>query len=284
MIETVRNNLVSADTVIAEIVPYTTVNSMVEHTVTLKAVAVCETVTVAVNLYPTVLIEVRTVVISCTVECLSPYALFKLTCFIDFIGDTGESAQRTCLSSHSIGIEVVPLVINKVPATLCYTCNEITIYIAVLVKTGCTHFVTARTNHLAVYKCVVVACSRSSGTPIHYGITNCTVGTACVSFLCTGSYLVFYCFFSMNMTSTSLSLVGGIHMLRVSIHLCIYTKLIIRESIENIGCISVNIGDFTHININLNVLWPEVKGIPICLCCITLCLQICVIIYNTDGK
>ena len=88
----------------------------------------------------------------------------------------------------------------------------------------------------------------------------------------------------MNVCGTFFCLVCCIHTCRGAIKFGIYAEFLVGECAENVGSIAFNVSDLTHINVNLEVIRPELICVPICFCGITVDVNIGIIIDYSNGQ
>ena len=181
-------------------------------------------------------------------------------------------------------VEVIPGVTNLNPATGQRTGDGIVSLLADGHQTGGIGLSTALADQLAVNSFISMAGSRHSSTPAYYGVTDFAESTAGIARLNTVNRLVFHGHRSMDMASAAFFLVNRIHSGNGSVHLMINAELLVGENAQHFGSVVGNIGDFTHIHINLQVLGPELEGIPVGLCSVAFHLDIGIVIEDTDGQ
>ena len=68
------------------------------------------------------------------------------------------------------------------------------------------------------------------------------------------------------------------------IHFCVNAEFFVGECTESTRIVTVNVSNFTHVNVNLNVIWPEAVAHPICCCCEAFDIDVCIIVNYTDRK
>ena len=149
-------------------------------------------------------------------------------------------------------------------------------------KTVSAHCRAASTNLEDSLNSPAMACSFCLCTPVYNGSAYLAVCSACVACFCTCCSLIVYCYGCMYVSCASVCLECRIG--ECCLKLCVYAELFIGECAEYIGSISVNIGDLTHVYVYLKVIRPEAVCVPICFCCVTLYLNVGIVVDNTDGK
>ena len=148
-----------------------------------------------------------------------------------------------------------------IPAVSYY--NAVNVGLTICINTS-KELATVYTSKLTVNKLICVTCCLNNCTPINYRVTNLAEGSTGVSCLCTCCCLIVNSYGSMNVCCASLCLKCRIR--ECTLKLCINAEFLVRECAENIRSITVNISNFTHINVNLYVIRPEAICVPIGFC------------------
>ena len=102
-------------------------------------------------------------------------------------------------------------------------------------------------------------CRGNRCSPIHNRVADVAERSACVAGLCASSRIISNSYGSMYVCRSMFSEIRvATHRLEVSIHFSINLEFLVGERTGYFACISVNVGDLTHINVNLQVVRPEV--------------------------
>ena len=144
--------------------------------------------------------------------------------------------------------------------------------------------VTVSTNDGGDVDHVVVTVSRQGDTPIHDGCADVAPSSAGVASLGTSGLLILHSMGSMNVGGALLVAVGNIHVGGVGVDFGIDLELLVGESVQRVGVIAVHIRDNTLVDVNLQVVGPELVGLPEGLGGVAGDLHICVEGYDADRQ
>ena len=221
------------------------------------------------------------------------FVIYKIHyCIIDFI----KTIILIIRLNYTIFIKGIHLTINKMRAYQCHpifiirsiivtptiqNSNTINVSLAVGVNT-IEQFATSYASQLTGNNLVYVSSYRNNSTPINYRIANCAISSTSVTCFGTSCSLIIKHYWSMNVCCASLCLECRIR--ECCLKFSINAEFLIRECADNIRSITVNISNLTHVNINLNVVWPETIGVPICFRIISFNLNIGIKINYTNRK
>ena len=181
-------------------------------------------------------------------------------------------------------VEVVPILIDLDPAAEQPAGNSIVGLLIDDHQAGCVRSLAASADQLTINDFESMAGGGNGGAPVNDGSTNITIGSAGVASLGTGSRPVFHSLGGMDVASAALCLVSGIHNGNGRVHLGIHAELLVGEDTQNVGIIVSHIGDLTHVHVDLQVLGPELEGIPVGLSGIALHLDVSIKVEDADGQ
>ena len=167
---------------------------------------------------------------------------------------------------------VIPTIRNK---------KTIHIRFAVSVYT-IKQFTAVYANQLTIYNFIAMSSCRNYRSPIHNGRTNCAVRSSRIACRCTSSFYISKSAFTMHVCSTAICF--KVRTRETCLKFCINAEFFIRECAENIRFITVNISNFTHINVYFQVVRPEPIGSPICFSRIAVNTNIRIIINYANRK
>ena len=228
-----------------------------------------------------VFVEIRTIPITGTFFSFFPNA-FGYTAFFKYIFDMAVCNSFSVKAGISGLVEIVPIITMLNPAVYKAT-RSIVIYFSVYFsKSRFGKSLAAITNKFVFNNFIAVTACFGFLTPINYGIANFAVSSAGVTGFGAGSCFIFKSNGGMYVCSTSFCFECRIT--ESSLKFSIYAEFFVGECAENTRFISVNIGNFTHINVYFKVIRPEAISIPICFCCISFNLDVGIKIDYTNRK
>ena len=204
----------------------------------------------------------RAVVIHDTGSAVIPLAVRELAVFLEGISDKAVIVGRDIVIGGLI--EVIPVVADGNPTVLQRAVDRIVVVIAKLDNTCLLRDLAAfGANNLVARGCVVVSGSGNGRAPLDNGVTNVAEGSAGVAVLDTGRRLVGDGFRGVNVGRAVLVVIELVDVGEAVVHLSIDMELLVREGIQNIALIAVNVGDLAHIDVHLHILCKVVVIRPI---------------------
>ncbi len=209
---------------------------------------------------------------------------FGYTAAFEFIFDMAVGGLLAFIAGIIGFAEIIPVVTDLNP-TGHKSAGGIVIIFAVCFyefKFGAN--IAAMANEFIAFNCIFVFNCFGNSTPIHNRFADFAVSSAGIAGFSAGSCFVFNCNGGMYVCGTFFCFIGSIHTCGRRIDFGVYAEFFIGECAENRGGISVNIGDFTHINVNFKVIRPEFVSIPIGFRGVSINFDIGIIIDYTDRE
>ena len=206
------------------------------------------------------------------------------TAVLEVEGDTVQSGVLAVGACIGARIEVVPTVIQLDPAVSQLAVEGVVGGAVDNDQTAAGVLVAASANQLGAGDNVAVAGCGNVSTPVNDGIADCAVGAAGIAVLGAGGSQIGNSGRSMDVSGATLCLKGRIHDTGGNVHLGVHAELLVGEHAQDSRLIAVNIGNLTHIDIDLQVVRPEIVGIPIGLGSVAINEDIRIVVDHADGQ
>ena len=131
---------------------------------------------------------------------------------------------------------------------------------------------------------IIVTRSGDHSSPLHGRITDVAPGSADVAGLGAGGSLILNGVRSMDVGGALLVAVSNVHIGGVGVDLGVHPELLVGEGVQHVSLVIVHVGNDTHVDVDLQVVRPQLIGLPVGLGGVAGDLHIRVKGNDADGK